>query len=245
MKKIIKLVISLGVIALLGFGVWKIYFHLNMEPTRGEVKNLEQTLARSEVLTKEQAKKDLTYVYKHIKEYHPVWIKGPNDVKKQVHEQYKLEVANLREGMTVTQVWQAASRIVASLRDLHTNINVVDSHPTYIDDFAQVIEYGKPIEINGVSYEHLENTYLIQSSYERPEYAKHMLLNKIVSKDDLELLGIDTSNGVTFTFDVDGESKDFHYEFVSREKVVNSETSFVDSDHFVSYEIDTENKIKG
>lgn len=244
MRKILKrILIVLLVLVVLAGGAY-CYYEKNMNPRRGTVEKYEQTLALDTILSKEDAKKDLKYLMKHLQDYHPAWLDGSDDLVEAVEAQYKSEIEQFDENATVLQLWQASARVIAKLHDGHTWIGVEDDESLYIEDFTQIDEYGPPVMINEIPVERIYEKFLECESYETEAYAKQQFYhNRIVRKDSLQLYGIDTADGVTFTYRLaDDLGMTYHYAFVPIEQVKGFTVSD-EEEKWVSYSIDQENNL--
>ncbi len=242
-RKELKVVVLVLVSLLIILGAIVTYYKIFMDPYRETISQPEVTLDLDQILTREQAKEDLAYVKEQMEKYHPAYLDGSYKKTDEVSQQYQKEVNALKDGITVLELWQMAGKITAKLEDGHTNISVYkDVEDYYISDVRQLNDYGKPIAINGISTDDLYQVFRSQFSYELESYAEFMFYHVvIVNKDYLSFSGVDTSEGVVFTFKSDQERIDYHYNFVPLDQViglVEQEDSPV-----ASYSIDTEHNL--
>ncbi|MGN1148302.1 MAG: S41 family peptidase [Lachnospiraceae bacterium] len=231
---------GLCVLLAAGYG----YYKLCMDPYRGTTKKIVDSRSMDEMLSGEEAREDLVYLIEHLRERHPAWLDGSDDLVEAVEAQYEKEVAEIGEEISVLEFWQAASRITAKLHDGHTYVqwyNVEEER--YIDDFTQIRTYGNPVAIDGVPVEEILDAYKEIASYELDFYAEYRFFGSVVIKEQgLRLCGVDTSDGVVMTFDEEGRQTEYRYEFVPVTEVKGLEQSEEESD-WVSYQIDKENNV--
>lgn len=240
-KKILK--IGLGIIGVIGiiicFG--KVYYDNYLDPYREVVAQPVYTESLGYILTKEEATKDLKYVYKQLKTYHPAYLDGSDSLVDAVEKQYQLELEQLEEKMTTTSLWQATARIMSKLEDGHSSVRPNYSQEKHIYDFSMFNE-NKLIKINNQLVIDMYQKFLEQFSYELEAYAKYQFEKVITREDYLKFLGLDTNDGVDFTFETSKGEETHHYNFVTLHKVI-SKPSEVQNKNHVYYEIDDENKI--
>ena len=71
------------------------------------------------MLTKDQAIKDLDYIIKTLSERHPACMNGLPELVLQVYQKEKEE---LPEQVSVLELWHTASRVLAAMKDGHTQV---------------------------------------------------------------------------------------------------------------------------
>ncbi len=235
MKKAVKiLIIIIGALVLLAACG---YFLLN--PYIGTVNDYQETLPLEATLSKAQAQEDLSFLIKHLRGRHPAWLEKGNDAVNAVEAQYEAEIASLSDAPTVMDVWQASARITAAMHDSHTCV-WVNVPQRYISDFSQIREYGTPVMINGEPTEQVYDRFCSVYQFELESRCKKFFTNTTLFCENYLLLsGVDTSEGVTYTFDIDGEPTEIHYDFVAYDEIVGYEPSTPED--WVYYEIDKEN----
>ena len=218
------------------------YYKTFMDPYRETISQPSSTLDLNQTLTRDQAIEDLKYVKEQIENYHPAFLDG-SDRSYDVEEQYQKEIDAISDSVTVVELWQSAGRIAARLKDGHTNVSVYNvTGGYYISDFRQLKDYGNPIAINGVSTDTIYQVFRSQFSYELESYAEFMFYHvAIANKDYLDFCGVDTSDGVVFTFTSGQEKIDYHYDFVPIDQVIGYEEE--DDNQWVSYDIDTDHNL--
>lgn len=237
----VVLIIVLVIVLLAGvlFSLYACFFN----PYRGVVGEFSPTRALTDTLTKKQAERDLAYIINHMESRHPAWLDGSDDLVARVNAQYQKELAGLGETVTVLELWQAAGRIVATLGDGHTNVWTNPAREdNYISDVTAMKEYGDPVMINGVRTDDLYEVFLSQFPYETKEYAKSQFYDSLIAvRQYLSFFGVDTSDGVTFTFDTGEGLVDYHYTFVPVEQIKGLNQP--QSEEWVYYTIDTDKDV--
>lgn len=220
------------------FLLWSFFIN----PYRGTVKNKQNSLPLDYVLSKKEAQKDLKYMMNHLITRHPLWLEKPSQKRASVESQYKIELASIKDTCTVLELYKALSRIASKLNDGHTYINWVGEKSYYINDFTQLKELGVPILINGIETKTVLETFKTVFSYELDFYAEKVFVDNVLcNKTYLNLCNVDTTNGVTMTFNCNGEKQNYHYNFVPIQDVIGYEVE--EEKPFVSYKIDKENNI--
>jgi hypothetical protein len=238
MKKLLKIV---GVF-IITFGLLYGVYQLFLNPYRNVVTREAwiETMELDNMLTKKQAKEDLDFVMKRLKERHPAFIKT---IPEAVNTQYEVEIDNLKDNVSVLDVWRSIARIFHKLGDGHTSVRY------YTTDY-NILPYtfdGELISaIDGISKEELYKTFSNQFSYELESYAEAVFNSIINTEEYLAFVGVNTSDGVDITYTRNGEELVEHYDFVPTSQLAKNEdgkTTDSDSEPFVSYEIDKENKL--
>ncbi len=247
MKNALKItLIILGCLAVLAGGLFLVY-KLKFDPYRGTSDLFTDSMRLEEEISVAQAVEDIDYCMGMMRSRHPAWLEENNERVRAVEETYLHEVESLNADedgvITVLDEWCIISRITHELYDGHTRVWCRYSDERYISDFSQVDEYGLPVKINGEDVDDIEARFLDVYQYEMEEYARQVFASKIfINESYLKWVGVDVSDGVTFTYDTPEGEKDFHYDFVPIGEVAGRESSG-DDDGFVHYSIDTENKI--
>lgn len=239
-KYILIILVSLLIIYLVYFAFVKLF----CDPYRGTFDGEVVSMSLDSSLTKEQAKEDLDYVMKMFRTRHPAWLEENNRRVESVENQYKEELENLNksDSITVMDEWRSISRIMHELQDGHSRAYYDSPDLTYIDDFAQVKEYGCPVKINDEPIEQILDRVHSLFSYEIEDYVDYIFVEMFIqNKEYLDLYGIDTSEGVTFTFDTDEGPVDYHYDFVLYDQAKISEQEY--DDKWVYYKISTDNNV--
>lgn len=228
--------IIIGVIAALG-----LIYHYVFSPYKDFTKELKETPPLETVLSHKEAAEDLDYIMYCLKKYHPAYVDGSEGLTYAVEEQYEQELNSLGDEVTVLEVWQAASRIISKIHTTHCGV-YINRDSEYISDFTEYQQY-ELLSVNGIAKEELYRKFLSYAFYEYgcEEYAEYIFSSNLVSEAYLQLLDIDTSNGVDFTFSTEDGEKSVHYEFVPSDEIKGYEMQ--EEEASVSYEIDSLNGI--
>ena len=201
------IIIIAALIALTGAGA--AVFFIGFDPYSGTVSEFAASKELSEVLTAEEAVSDLDYMYNTITQKHPAWLED-NEMPLEVKAGYEKERAFLleKDSVTVLELWQSSSRMFAALSDGHTRVGVNLSEKMYIDKLFELPE-SELSAVDGKSAEDLMTLFKSMYFYEDAVefYAEQEFRQRILRREYLELLGIDTSDGVVLSFE-DGKTLD-------------------------------------
>lgn len=211
------------------------------DPYQGTIKGneYEDSMSIYDTISKEDAVADLTYFYDRLKERHPAWIDGSEDKTNAIDAVYQESMNGWGDEVSVLDLYQCTSKMAAILRDGHTRAFLIHEAKV-IDMFDQVDEYGVAARINQFTLEELDERSKDLMSYELEEYRKTQLRNRwIWQEDTLALLGVDTSNGVTVTFQ---NGQTYHYELKPYSEI-NKQNGEEETYQFVSYELDEERNL--
>ncbi|SEA87649.1 Peptidase family S41 [Pseudobutyrivibrio sp. ACV-2] len=242
-KIILGIIIFLIVVFLLRLLIGKFIFNV---PYIGTAKEDFCSESLDTVLTKKQVKEDLQYVYNKLRKKHPAWLEDSNDKVVKLESKYQEELASLENNnsdtITVLDEWRIIGSILHELQDGHTRVTFSDEKPTYIDDFSQINQYGLPVKINGESTKNVYSRFSLLFQYETEGFLEYIFEDSFVkNKNYLAYMGVDTKSGVTFTFDTEDGTVDYHYDFVPYEDIKGAEKD--DWDNWVYYEISADNKV--
>lgn len=237
-KKIVITILVLLILLGAGAGIlWKA-----VDPYRGTTKEYVESLGLDEVITGQQAREDMDFVMKMMRSRHPAWLEEDNTKAASVEKKYEEELVKVGEEMTVAEEWAAIGRIMHELGDGHTNIYNCHRDAGYIDDFTQAFAGYEIVAVNDVPVEEIYSNFLSIYQYELEDYARSVFYaNILYSEDYLTWCGVDTSQGVSFTYDTGSGLQTYHYDFVPIDQAKGRENS-ADGQHWVSYEIDEENQ---
>lgn len=241
-KKLLK--ISVAFVTILLFSAAALYcgYKLFFDPYRGTAGKMTSSQNLDEILSEEEALEDLAYFMKCLRERHPAWLDASGR-DTQAERQYEKELAAINNPTSVLELWRSASRIAASLHDGHTSVNWYGTEYRYIDDFTALSTYGLPLSIDGISCEDLLAAYREVFSCETDYYAEASFWeNAIICEQNLQLCGIDTSDGIVMGFHVDGKNTEQHFDFVPLHEV-NGYPAQDTSGEWVSYKLDPENNL--
>lgn len=219
------------------------YYKLCMDPYRGTVQEFVGSVGMDKMLSGEAAKEDLEYLIEHLQDRHPAWLDGSEKKVEAVEAQYEVEVSQIGEEISVLELYRAASRITTTLHDGHTFMRWYSEDVRYINDFTQIQTYGKPLTIDDIPIEDILAAYKEMASYELEFYIENQFFESIIVREPyLRLCGIDTSDGVTMTFENNGAQEEYTYEFVPVDEIKGYEQS-EGATEWVSYELDKENSV--
>jgi len=246
MKKWLKVVIiCIAILAVLAGVVFGYYFAF-MHPYRGTVNNsgFADSLPLDTVLTGEQAREDLFFMMECLESRHPAWLEEESEIPQLVQAQFDKELEAIGEETTVLELYQAASRITSVMRDGHTWVRW-RGEDKYVDDVTQFTDSENTvIAINGEPLVDIYNRFLGLFQYELEPYARATFANVLIRENYLRLMGVDTADGVTFTFESEnGQQFDEHYTFVPAEEIKGNDSNADEDYKWVSYEIDAENSV--
>lgn len=242
LKIVKKIAVAAGFVIIVSAALYFVYqFFFN--PRRGEADLIEDSMPLSEVLSRDEALKDIEYLYQKLKYHHPAWLETNINVEKinSMFTSYRKELPNT---ITTVQLWRDVSFILSVLHDGHTMLQWNNpGEELYIDDFTIPSLYSNPVKINYQNIEDILSEYLKLTSYEYDFYAMRRFFDSaIYTKSSLDFLGVDTSTGVTYTYLEDGKPVNFYFEFVPYEQA-KKENSEVQDTTWVWYSIDEEQSL--
>ena len=128
-------------------------------------KELEPTLPLETKISKEQAVKDLKYVFDTVSANHPALLTDENAENKFNSSYVKLRRELMsKDSVTITELWDKSAELVCTLDDAHTIVTV---HGTeYVsggDEISDAYESGTLVSIDGISAdsmkEHFKNVF--------------------------------------------------------------------------------------
>lgn len=225
-KKVLRIVIiSVAAVLILGgcaFFVWQKY----IDPHRGTVGGFENSLPLETELTVEQAQRDIAFVYAKLAERHPMWLEDDAPRVEVVKDLYVDALADLsldEDGIvTALDVWRATAKMTAALGDGHTSVWWQNPDMRFIDNLIVYRAGGRPLAVNSVPIEDVLEQFRAVSSFEtEATFLAGVFNTKLIRKHFLDLIGIDTSNGVRFTCLKDnGTLYDCWYNFVTADHVL-------------------------
>ena len=228
-KKLLMIVAVLGLLIASACTVWA----LTMNPFRGVPDTYAPTRALDEMLSHEQAAEELRQVRHWLKSRHPAWLLD-KPLAAQVDSALENAERTLPETVSVLQLWQDIGRCLHLLGDAHTRIWASPEHPLYLSDLTPLQTYGQPSVIQGVAAEQFVESALPLISYEMEAYAEQKLLTEyVVSKSWMDYLSVDTSGGLSMTFETEEGQQTYDFGYVFPELVKGRE-----DEQWVSYQID-------
>ncbi len=218
-KILLSCVASAAFVVVLLFVLW----NTAINPHRGVLKQYETSCDLDFVLSKEEASTDYKYFKKYLTGRHPLWVEGKSELRTSIDNELKKaeeEIENVEE-IKVIDLWRIYSRILALLHDGHTSVFWNNNNQKFIHDFTQVMKYGRPTYIDGIKTETVFETFKTLMSWETEESVENRFYSTYFLSEHYErLCGINTQDGVTFTFNIDGQTKDFHYDFVEGSQII-------------------------
>lgn len=218
-KALLTAVCAVIAAALVLFGAYKLWF----DPYRGTFSGGEPTLGLDTVLSREQAREDVDRVMKMLRSRHPAWLEKDNARAAATEERYLAETELIdasEDGVTVLEEWRAVSRILHELGDGHTQVWASPAVTLYLDDFGLLRQYGVPVKINGEPTEDVFGRFCELYQYETEEYARAIFeANVLISKTYLTWIGVDTTDGVVFTYEAASGEIDRTHKFVTLKNV--------------------------
>ncbi|MBP7480773.1 MAG: S41 family peptidase [Spirochaetaceae bacterium] len=244
MKKIVKnITVAAAFIIIISAALYVIY-QLVFDPRRGETELIVNSLPLEHILTREEALKDVLYIYNKLQNHHPAWLEKNNSNTAAVTSLILSYQKDLPETITTLQLWRELSSIISVLHDGHTKISWKNpGEELFIDDFTIPVLYSKPVKINYQKIEEILSEYLLLSSYEYDFYAiRKFFDSSIYTKTSLEFMGIDTSTGVTFTYNDNGSPVNYFFEFVPYQNVIKDTATDLNN-NWVFFEIDEKSSL--
>ena len=243
-SKLKRFFIIIGVFAAVLLLIFLIY-QLAFNPYRGTTDKYVEPLALEDELTEKQVLKDMDYTMKMLRSRHPAWLEKNNERVQAVESEYKNQRKQVlndeTDSYTTLDEWRIISKITNKLNDGHTGCLYKSDNNRYIEDVTQVEEYGVPTQINGTSTDALLKDFKELFSYEREEYLIEFFKDAIQNEAYLKMLGVDTKEGVTFSFNTENGKKDYHYNFVPFEQIKGIQDDTYED--WVYYDIDVKNNM--
>ncbi|MBQ3793755.1 MAG: S41 family peptidase [Lachnospiraceae bacterium] len=235
LKIVIGLVILAAVIAILVYARYQLFIN----PYRGTVESRANAGPLESELTEKQVLKDMDYAIDKLRGRHPAWLEDGNQRVSDVEAAYETErqqvLTDDKDSYTVLEEWKMLGRVLHPLYDGHTRVAYFSDTDGYINDSTQLNELGLPDQINGTPTEEVLEEYLKVFQYEREEYARACFDKVLQKESQLRLCGVDTSDGVTYTFQTEDGPKDYHYTFAPENQSAGQQG---EEGEWVSYSFD-------
>lgn len=179
----------------------------------GTEDRIEPTLPLESKISKEQAIKDLKYVFDTVSANHPAFLTDGNAENKFNESYVKLRRELMsKDSVTITELWEKSAELVCTLDDAHTIVTV--SGTQYVSDDCEIssaYKNGTLVSIDGVSAddmkEHFKNVFPCEPQVSF--YADYMFGEVLQYGSWLTLLGADVSDGVDVVIGENGEAKHF------------------------------------
>lgn len=176
-------------------------------------KDLEPTLPLETKISKEQAVKDLKYVFDTVNANHPALLTDGNAENKFNSSYVKLRRELMsKDSVTITELWDKSAELVCTLDDAHTIVTV--SGTQYVsggDEISDAYESGTLVSIDGISADSMKEHFKNVFPYE-PQvsfYADYMFGVALEYGSWLTLLGADVSDGIDVVIGENSEAKHF------------------------------------
>lgn len=215
LKKTIRILLIVLVILLLFAGISLLIYQLALNPYRGAVDEFAVSKDLDYVLTEKEAKEDLDYVIDKLRNRHPAWLEEENAKVDEVEKRYS-ELSGRIGEVTMLQFYRDISYLLNPLHDGHTYIDYNDPDLRLIDDVSYLRQGIRPTHINGEPIEDIINCYLQYESYEvEADEREAFFDNAVCYSYFLRKCGVDTFDGVTFTYVIDGHPTDIHHKMVN------------------------------
>lgn len=175
--------------------------------------DFEPTLPLESEISKEQAIKDLKYVFDTVSANHPALLTDGNAENKFNSSYVKLRRELMsKDSVTITELWEKSAELVCTLDDAHTIVTV--SGTQYVSGGAEISKAyneGTLVSIDGISADSMKEHFKKVFPYE-PQvsfYADYMFGEALQYGSWLTLLGADVSDGIDVVFSGNNETKHF------------------------------------
>ena len=175
--------------------------------------DFEPTLPLESEISKEQAIKDLKYVFDTVSANHPALLTDGNAENEFNSSYVKLRRELMsKDSVTVNELWEKSAKLVCTLDDAHTIVTV--SGTEYVNggnEISTAYRSGTLLSIDGISADSMKEHFKNVFPYE-PQvsfYADYMLGEALQYGSWLTLLGADVSDGIDVVFSGNNETKHF------------------------------------
>lgn len=175
--------------------------------------DFEPTLPLESEISKEQAIKDLKYVFDTVSANHPALLTDGNAENEFNSSYVKLRRELMsKDGVTVKELWEKSAELVCTLDDAHTIVTV--SGTEYVSGGSEIstaYRSGTLLSIDGISADSMKEHFKKVFPYE-PQvsfYADYMFGEALQYGSWLTLLGADVSDGIDVVFSGNNETKHF------------------------------------
>lgn len=175
--------------------------------------DFEPTLPLESEISKEQAIKDLKYVFDTVSANHPALLTDGNAENEFNSSYVKLRRELMsKDSVTVTELWEKSAELVCTLDDAHTIVTV--SGTEYVsggNEISKAYNDGTLVSIDGISADSMKEHFKNVFPYE-PQvsfYADYMFGVALEYGSWLTLLGADVSDGIDVVFGGNNETKHF------------------------------------
>lgn len=198
--------------------------------------DFEPTLPLETKISKEQAVKDLKYVFDTVSANHPALLTDENAENKFNSSYVKLRRELMsKDSVTITELWEKSAELVCTLDDAHTIVTV--SGTEYVNggnEISKAYNDGTLVSIDGVSADSMKEHFkkVFPCEPQVGFYADYMLGVALEYGSWLTLLGVDVSDGIDVVFGENAKHFDMTDEPPERKQL-----------ELCSYKIDKENSL--
>ncbi len=198
--------------------------------------DFEPTLPLETKISKEQAVKDLKYVFDTVSANHPALLTDENAENKFNSSYVKLRRELMsKDSVTITELWDKSAELVCTLDDAHTIVTV--SGTQYVsggNEISKAYSDGTLVSIDGVSADSMKEHFkkVFPCEPQVGFYADYMLGVALEYGSWLTLLGVDVSDGIDVVFGENAKHFDMTDEPPERKQL-----------ELCSYKIDKENSL--
>ena len=181
-KILLITLLSIAIISLLYFFMWNFIFN----PHRNVVTKFENSAPLSHNISQKEALEDLDFVYKKLKERHPIWLEKTEEAKQlqnliATKYQNKKEILATKTSISVADLYQQVSEILALMKDGHTRCGIYTKEVKTIEDYTAYYAFGNPVAINGIDINQLYEVFKTRFSFEVDIAIKTKFFNKTIN----------------------------------------------------------------
>lgn len=175
--------------------------------------DFEPTLPLETKISKEQAVKDLKYVFDTVSANHPALLTDENAENKFNSSYVKLRRELMsKDSVTITELWDKSAELVCALEDAHTIVTV--SGTEYVNggnEISKAYNDGTLVSIDGISADSMKEHFkkVFPCEPQVSFYADYMYGVALEYGSWLTLLGADVSDGIDVVFSGNKETKHF------------------------------------
>lgn len=203
----------------------------------------------TQLLSSDEAIKDLDYTMKTIRKLHPVFLNGTPEYITRQYEEVKARIEE-SDYISVNDLAGEIESILSILRDGHTYVRgvydekIMKYYRKWANDGYEITA------VNGIQFDEFFEQKSSLYSYETPSWGHRLLLDDILTEAGIDYLGLDLANGIEYTLiSEDGKVRTetcYPDDFIPWTEYYDLYKSYYEDTtekSFVSYEIDGENSI--
>lgn len=236
-----KIIIGLVVLTTLSCGILFAYIYKESDPYNGTVDSYSDFIDLESILTEEEAKDDLEYLYDIVSKKH---ISTISTIPNKFEEGYKTEFESINSDISVLELWEKSSRIIKELDDAHSGVyyygedEVIsgefsfENNSIYYKEKPENDESLKVISIAGIESKVLYDQFKKQFSYENIYWARNRFPSHLTKKSSLKWLGVSSGNTLKIKLlDENGDEKiitEIFEKNVKNKNHANADYKFVD-----------------